>query len=154
MASIDTALRKRGIHTYAMSIAPDASLQWAHPVLVHLKDAASSDGESRGHYVVWVPPNSGETSEIWDGLAGTRSYANDELCERRSGYIILTSCDPIVDPSQAIRRAGLLKRMTVGVGTAVLCISGVLAWVMVRLFRFRFSNVRRRGLCSEELSRV
>lgn len=105
LQGIQVALENRGIHTYPMRVSPAATLQWSHPVLLHLhRGTDSDDGRALGHYVVWLPSSTGADHDVWNGLAGTSTRPRRHVEGRMSGAILLTSPFPITDPSQAVRR--------------------------------------------------
>jgi hypothetical protein len=124
--AIDRALRKRGIHTFAMRIQPEARLQWPHPAVVHLKSQKAADTPPRvGHYVVWLPGSSRVKASVWQGLSGVKTYRNRLLEERRSGAVLLTSPIAIDDPEAALAKRSLFPAVVLalvagGLGGVVL----------------------------------
>lgn len=102
LASLDAALRLRGIHTCAIRVAPKAILKWPHPMIVHLADEASRTG---GHYVVQLPSSTSDVVHAWVGLPGVQSGPAELLNSRRSGAVLLTSTEPITHPDLAVARS-------------------------------------------------
>ncbi len=99
LEALSRALEKRGIHTCALRVDPQAKLSWPHPVLFHL-----TGHEAGGHYIVRLSPSSGTTR--WGGLERLKKRPSEILAERFSGIALLTSPDPITDPATAVPYAG------------------------------------------------
>jgi hypothetical protein len=99
LASIDRALRRRGIHTAALLINDTAALRWGEPVIVHLKGTAADD---IGHFVVQLPSRDDRDSRFWCGLAGEQAIAARKAADLRSGAVLLASAGEIKSPASAV----------------------------------------------------
>jgi len=131
--ALSSALRKRGIETYAMRIPPEARLQWPHPVVLHLKshdaaEAADAAG-AMGHYVLWLPSSSRAEARVWEGLSGVKTYPNRLLGERRSGAVLLTSPIAIDDPEAAVAKGN----RSLAVMVALIAGGACSVWLLCRL---------------------
>jgi hypothetical protein len=87
--------------------------------LVHLKGEA----DELGHYVVWLSSSFGQAS-VWYGKSGLKTIPDRELMHRSSGFILLTSDEPITDPGQALA-SRTSAEMVVTVTSAILAAIGV-----------------------------
>jgi ABC-type bacteriocin/lantibiotic exporter with double-glycine peptidase domain len=97
MEAIDSALRARGINTYAMRLSHEARLKWPFPVLLHLEPE-----NDRGHFVVWLPSSSADVVSMWCGLDGISEGLEREWAQRRSGAVLLTAPHQIDNPDAAV----------------------------------------------------
>ena len=99
---IEDALQQRGIHTAAIQFPlKNTALVWTEPVIVHFQPETD---ESLGHFVVWLPKSTRNTSFFWDGLNGVQTLERKQFIKKMSGAVILTSPDDINDPQKAIQR--------------------------------------------------
>jgi ABC-type bacteriocin/lantibiotic exporter with double-glycine peptidase domain len=129
------ALSKRGVHTKPIRVNNSASpLRWPHPVILHLNVA-----NGRGHYVVWAPTPGGGDGEIWLGPQEQRTKW-EKLWERRSGFALLTSPEPIGDVSQVAEPSRALP-VAFQVSGVALFSCGALAALVQGYRRSRSSSV-------------
>lgn len=135
MKALETALQKRGVHTFPISIKPDAYLTWEFPVLLHLKDATPSPG----HYVVWLPSSSQDEAILWCGLKGIEHRNEREVAALRSGAIMLTAPTPITNPDSATRSYRVDQRNS---RLLLVCITSV-AVLLLCLWKLHRHKARR-----------
>lgn len=93
MASISSALERRGVHTLAVAKNSRGAIDWPHPAIVHVNSPRSSIG---AHYVVCLPA-SGRTHTIvwWGDDNGPRVIPTWQFHEMIDGGILLTSDSPL-----------------------------------------------------------
>lgn len=120
LASIDRALRRRGLHTAALRISDEAIIRCQEPAIVHLRGRAPSD---LGHFVVQIPSCARDETSFWCGLSGVQTLPLAEACAARSGAVLLTSATKIVSPSSALiqrrERVATAALTLIAVGLAV-----------------------------------
>ncbi len=126
LADIEDALRKRGIHTQAIRLESRATLDWPHPVILHL----SAGRNEMGHFVVWLPCSTGGAADIWDGGLRIRQVAQRSLSEQRTGFALLTSPKPIDNADCAVESSDSAAKIVVWL--AVLCAGIPLLWALAR----------------------
>ncbi len=126
LEAIDTALRDRGVHTFAMRLSPNARLKWPYPAIVHL----ARERERLGHFVVWLPTSSHDV-DLWCGPRGVRRLSQGDFQAEFSGAVLLTAPEQIRDPELAVERDALracLQPSLVGICVLVTCVC-VFFWV-------------------------
>ncbi len=123
LATLDDALRRRGVFTAALKLSPNAILQWPQPVLMHL----SPETEGMGHFVVWLPTTDGSRSQVWNGLSGTQTGLESVLSKKRSGYVLLTAAAEIRQPETAAQRTIRLELWSLFRLVGVIALIGVVA---------------------------
>lgn len=101
LEAVDNALKRRGIHTFGMQLAPHARLKWPYPALVLVK----MDGAKLGHFVV-ARPSLSKTLDVWCGLRGIQRMSAGELAERSTGATLLTAPTRILNPDSAVEPEG------------------------------------------------
>jgi Peptidase C39 family len=94
LVAIQEALQKRGVFTRAVRVGTDVELRWPHPVIVHL----SAADQEIGHFVVQLPSDEPGNAIVWIGLDGWVMGDKQKLAARRSGFVLLTAPEPILDP--------------------------------------------------------
>ena len=142
LASIERELNQRGVYTFALKVGKEARIVWPEPVLVHLKGDAAG-----GHYVVLLPPNKGVNDKVWVGLGGFRVGPSRDLARRRSGYLLLTSKKPIVDPMKSVASMDGLSFPTCNFVASLGCLTVIAFAVIVSILR-RASAQRWSSLAS------
>lgn len=92
IASLQSALNARGIHTLAGRVDGNSVISWPHPVIVHLTSETS-----QGHFVVLLPTSSSnnDIATVRDGLHGARRGDWSSLRRKMSGAVLLTSPEEI-----------------------------------------------------------
>jgi ABC-type bacteriocin/lantibiotic exporter with double-glycine peptidase domain len=128
LESIETALRKRGVNTFAMQIGPEARLTWRFPVLLHLAE----EGRSQGHYVVWLPTSSSRTVDVWCGLRGIERRGERDVATHRSGAILLTAPRVITDPDSAVSDVRWPSGIVWGLLVVLVGVVLTLIWMQTR----------------------
>ncbi len=131
--AMDRALRTRGLHTFAMTISPEARLNWPFPVILHLR----GEGGSQGHFVVWLPPSRTDEAQVWWGLDGIHRVSESQLAAQRSGAVLLTSPQPIEDPPCAIQ----FKPSAASMVLRAVGLSGCIILALVYFVHFRTSAI-------------
>lgn len=126
MADLETALRKRGIYTYAMKLNPQARLCWPHPVIMFVR----GNGHL-GHFVVRTPATTDGMETVWLGMGKSQTIFGGELYDLCDG-VILTSREPIGSPDSAVVLSGSFSKVVTS--TAVIGIAN-LAIVSIILLR-------------------
>jgi ABC-type bacteriocin/lantibiotic exporter with double-glycine peptidase domain len=139
MASVAQALEKRGIHTFAMKIKPSARIVWQYPVIVHL--SPKTDNEI-GHYVVWLPDSTGNIAKIWNTDEVIRDMNERDWSKERSGVVLLTSPEPIDNPSKAVKWVGM---PFYDYGDSILAGVIFIAGLGLTIESFCFHNLFRKG---------
>jgi hypothetical protein len=92
LAAMAEALNKRAVHSRAVKLGWEATLNWQHPVVRH---SVRADG--CGHYTVLVPPRGEFGRLVWTGEAGYKRALDDESDGEATGVYLLTSPEPITD---------------------------------------------------------
>ena len=131
--AIKTAIERRGVHTAALKIPADAVISWPYPVIAHLKSNRFPDG----HFCIWLPSSSWWQVHVWLAKPGTVATIWDEstFAAERSGYVLLTSPDPIIDPERAVAFP-VLRALTIGIlGFTAAALAIHLAWKHIGLSR-------------------
>jgi hypothetical protein len=97
LTDVGKALQKRGIHTYAMRLAPNAQLCWRSPAIVFLKGNGPL-----GHFAVWLPGAQVGMDTLWLGMGKSQTARSVDLAQWCSA-VLLTASEPILDPNLAVR---------------------------------------------------
>lgn len=147
LAAIQDSLERRGVHTSALWIAPTARLHWGHPVIMHLE--SNSLG---GHFVVRGPSQSPDHDVIWTTIDGSNPLPVESRRAGRSGYVFLTSPEPITDPASAaiVPEPAWLTPVTIG-AAIMLPILLVLIWYSDSIARAIKNSTRLLFQTKEEM---
>lgn len=100
LRSLAQALRKRGVHSKAVTLPAGAFLNWQNPVILHLTDPRGTD--HAGHFVVAFPTDNVGIIRLWDGIRGESFAPTSRLVKRMSGSVLLTAPKPINEVGRAM----------------------------------------------------
>lgn len=131
LADVGSALQRRGVHTRAIDVPGDSVLAWDSPVVVHLKP---EEAGQLGHFAVWLPSSTEQTSDLWVGINGVVSGPTDVLRQSMTDVALLTSPTEIVDDAIATRSATSASSIMIFFADvlffSILCV--VILWILNR----------------------
>jgi ABC-type bacteriocin/lantibiotic exporter with double-glycine peptidase domain len=139
LASLQSALERRGIYTAALKVANGSRIDWPEPMIVHLLPTRTLE---LGHFVVLLPGTDAGGLRVWCGLSGVHTLTAGELSSIWSGAVLLTSPKFIESPLGAVSYSSDWHVWLRNIGICMLAVV-VAVWGSKSLRQKRFFQHRR-----------
>jgi len=126
-SDLQSELSRHGLSSVTVRVTDWTNFAWDEPVILHQWPNGLND--KLGHFVVLM--TSGKQLYLWDGLNGKRRVSKCDLPKLTSGFLLVTSAEPIDVASIGLSDPSASKITTLYV--APFAIAGMaIIWLIVR----------------------